>query len=98
MSASLSLLANKYLPQETPRTAEVSKRAGARGRGALTDSVGRVVQLGRRAGHAAALVGGRVAAGALRVFQRRSWRGAVLNPLLETEIKQRLCNLVRELY
>lgn len=55
---------------------------------ALTDPVGGGVQLGRGAGHAAAGVRGRVAAGPLAVLQGRRRGRAVLDPLLQTEAKQ----------
>lgn len=52
---------------------------------ALTDPVGGVVQLRGGAGHAAAGVRGRVAAGPLAVLQGRRRGRAVLDPLLQAQ-------------
>ena len=68
VSAFLSFPAKQCLPHQTSEIREVSNCKRVRGCGALTNSVWCVVQLGRRAGHAAALVGGRVAPRPLAVF------------------------------
>lgn len=67
VSAFLSFPAKKYLPQ-TSKILEVRNCEGVWGCRALTNSVRCVVQLGWRAGHAAALMGGSVAPRPLTVF------------------------------